>query len=294
MSNRESFLKYLKFEKRCSKNTVVAYEKDLDQFEEFVFSTVGDFDVKTVDTKLIRSWVVYQMSQGLTAKTVTRKVTSLKAFYKYLLRQEIIPASPVDGVITPRVPKKLPIFVDENSLHHLLDDGYFSKDFEGVRDKLILSLFYGAGIRLSELVNLTRGQIFLSEYLIKVLGKNNKERIVPYPRSLNTLIEEYLVLRELEFGEGMSYLFATKKGKKVYEKLVYRVVKKYLTLVTTLEKKSPHVLRHSFATHLLNRGADLNAVKELLGHSNLAATQVYTHTTTDKLQSIYKQAHPRA
>ncbi|WP_159523123.1 tyrosine-type recombinase/integrase [Sunxiuqinia indica] len=294
MSNRESFLKYLKFEKRCSKNTVVAYEKDLDQFEEFVFSTVGDFDVKTVDTKLIRSWVVYQMSQGLTAKTVTRKVTSLKAFYKYLLRQEIIPVSPVDGVITPRIPKKLPIFVDENSLHHLLDDGYFSKDFEGVRDKLILSLFYGTGIRLSELVNLTRGQIFLSEYLIKVLGKNNKERIVPYPRSLNTLIEEYLVLRELEFGEGMPYFFATKKGKKVYEKLVYRVVKKYLTLVTTLEKKSPHVLRHSFATHLLNRGADLNAVKELLGHSNLAATQVYTHTTTDKLQSIYKQAHPRA
>ncbi len=294
MSNRESFLKYLKFEKRCSKNTVVAYEKDLDQFEEFVFSTVGDFDVKTVDTRLIRSWVVYQMSQGLTAKTVTRKVTSLKAFYKYLLRQEIIPVSPVDGVITPRVPKKLPIFVDENSLHHLLDDGYFSRDFEGVRDKLILSLFYGTGIRLSELVNLTRGQIFLSEYLIKVLGKNNKERIVPYPRSLNTLIEEYLVLRELEFGGEMSYFFATKKGKKVYEKLVYRVVKKYLTLVTTLEKKSPHVLRHSFATHLLNRGADLNAVKELLGHSNLAATQVYTHTTTDKLQSIYKQAHPRA
>ncbi|WP_321287400.1 tyrosine-type recombinase/integrase [uncultured Sunxiuqinia sp.] len=294
MSNRESFLKYLKFEKRCSKNTVVAYEKDLDQFEEFVFSTVGDFDVKTVDTRLIRSWVVYQMSQGLTAKTVTRKVTSLKAFYKYLLRQEIIPVSPVDGVITPRVPKKLPIFVDENSLHHLLDDGYFSRDFEGVRDKLILSLFYGTGIRLSELVSLTRGQIFLSEYLIKVLGKNNKERIVPYPRSLNTLIEEYLVLRELEFGGEMSYFFATKKGKKVYEKLVYRVVKKYLTLVTTLEKKSPHVLRHSFATHLLNRGADLNAVKELLGHSNLAATQVYTHTTTDKLQSIYKQAHPRA
>lgn len=294
MSYRESFLKYLKFEKRCSKNTVVAYEKDLDQFEEFVFSTVGDFDVKTVDTKLIRSWVVYQMSQGLTAKTVTRKVTSLKAFYKYLLRQEIIPVSPVDGVITPRIPKKLPIFVDENSLHHLLDDGYFSRDFEGVRDKLILSLFYGTGIRLSELVNLTRAQIHLEEHLIKVLGKNNKERIVPYPRSLNALFEEYLILRGTEFGGEMPNFFVTVKGKKVYEKLVYRVVKKYLTLVTTLEKKSPHVLRHSFATHLLNHGADLNAVKELLGHSNLAATQVYTHTTTDKLQSIYKQAHPRA
>ena len=294
MSHRESFLKYLKFEKRCSKNTVVAYSKDLDQFEEFVFKTIGDFDVMTVDAKLIRTWVVELMTHGISAKTVTRKITSLKSFFKYLLRQEIISSSPVDGVITPRIPKKLPVFVDENSLHHLLDDGYFQSDFEGVRDKLILSLFYGTGIRLSELINLTQGQIFLHEYLIKVLGKNNKERIVPYPRSLNPLIEEYLSIRNSEFGMEPNYVFLTSKGERVYEKLVYRVVKKYLALVTTLEKKSPHVLRHSFATHLLNRGADLNAVKELLGHSNLAATQIYTHTTTDKLQSIYKQAHPRA
>jgi len=294
MAYRESFLKYLKFEKRCSENTIVAYRKDLDQFEEFVFKTVGDFNVLAVDTKLIRTWVVYLMGQGVAAKSVTRKITALKSFFKFLLRQELIEVSPAEGVITPKVPKKLPIFVDENSLHHLLDDGYFQSDFEGVRDKLILSLFYGTGIRLSELINLQQKQFFKHEHLIKVLGKNNKERIVPYPRSLNTLIEEYALLRQATFGGDVPHFFLTSKGKKVYEKLVYRVVKKYLALVTTLEKKSPHVLRHSFATHLLNHGADLNAVKELLGHSNLAATQIYTHTTTDKLQSIYKQAHPRA
>lgn len=294
MSYRESFLKYLKFEKRCSNHTVVAYGKDLDQFEEFVFKTVGDFDVLQVDTKMIRSWVVELMDSGNTSKTVNRKITSLKSFYKYLLRQELIEVSPVDTVITPRIPKKLPVFVDENSLHHLLDDGYFQHDFEGVRDKLILSFFYGTGIRLSELIHLKDQEVFQKEYLIRVLGKNNKERIVPYPRSLNTLIEEYILIRNAEFGADCQSFFLTAKGKQVYEKLVYRVVKKYLALVTTLEKKSPHVLRHSFATHLLNHGADLNAVKELLGHSNLAATQVYTHTTTEKLQSIYKQAHPRA
>ena len=294
MPYRESFLKYLKFERRCSRHTVVAYKKDLDQFEEFVFKTVGDFDVLKVDTKLIRNWVVEMMDHGIAAKTVNRKITSLKSFYKYLLRQELIAVSPVTTVITPKVPKRLPLFVDENSLHHLLDDGYFQNDFEGVRDKLILSLFYGAGIRLSELMNLSSGQIFISESLIKVLGKNNKERIVPYPRSMNTIIEEYILIRNATFGDECRYFFLTAKGKQVYEKLIYRVVIKYLSLVTTLEKKSPHVLRHSFATHLLNHGADLNAVKELLGHSNLAATQIYTHTTTDKLQSIYKQAHPRA
>ena len=294
MPYRESFLKYLKFERRCSKHTVVAYRKDLDQFEEFVFKTVGDFDVLKVDTKLIRNWVVELMSHGITPKTVNRKVTALKSFYRYLLLQELLEVNPATSVITPKLPKRLPEFVDENSLDHLLDDGYFQNDYEGVRDKLIVSLFYGAGIRLSELVNLTDRQIFIKEYLIKVLGKNNKERIVPYPRSINPLIEEYLLIRRATFGEGHQSFFLTAKGEPIYDKLAYRVVKKYLAMVTTLEKKSPHVLRHSFATHLLNRGADLNAVKELLGHSNLAATQVYTHTTTSKLQSIYKQAHPRA
>ncbi|RKD87944.1 tyrosine-type recombinase/integrase [Mangrovibacterium diazotrophicum] len=294
MSYQESFLKYLRFEKRCSDHTVVAYKKDLDQFEEFLFKTVGDFNVLKVDSKMVRSWVVSLMDGGMAAKTVNRKITSLKSFYKFLLRQELIEVTPMDSVISPKVPKKLPYFVDEGSLHRLLDNGYFRNDFEGVRDKLILSLFYGTGMRLSELVNLKDSDIRQSETLLRVLGKNNKERIVPYPRSLNNLIGEYLNMRETEFGNNSPQFFVTSKGKPVYHKLIYRVVYNHLALVTPLEKKSPHILRHSYATHLLNRGADLNAVKELLGHSNLAATQVYTHTSTEKLQSIYKQAHPRA
>jgi integrase/recombinase XerC len=294
MSCQESFLKYLRFEKRCSNHTVVAYKKDLDQFGEYIFKTVGDFNVLTVDSKLVRSWVVELMQEGMTPKTVNRKITSLKSFYKYLLRQELIEVNPMVAVIAPKIPKKLPVFVDEESLHRLLDNGYFRNDFEGVRDKLIVSLFYGTGIRLSELVSLKDSDIFQDETLIRVLGKNNKERIVPYPKSLNNLIGEYLTMRKAEFGDQAPCLFVTAKGKPAYHKLVYRVVNNHLALVTPLEKKSPHILRHSYATHLLNRGADLNAVKELLGHSNLAATQVYTHTSTEKLQSIYKQAHPRA
>ncbi len=294
MSYQESFLKYLRFEKRCSDHTIVAYKKDLDQFEEFLFKTVGDFNVLEVDGKMIRGWVVQLMQEGMTPKTVNRKITSLKSFYKHLLRQELIQNSPMTAVISPKIPKKLPSFVDEESLHRLLDNGYFGKDFEGVRDKLIVSLFYGTGIRLSEMVALKDLSVLQNETLIRVLGKNNKERIVPYPRSLNSLISEYLDMRKSEFGDSTPCLLLTSKGKPVYHKLVYRIVKNHLSMVTTLEKKSPHILRHSYATHLLNRGADLNAVKELLGHSNLAATQVYTHTSTEKLQSIYKQAHPRA
>ncbi|WP_245915718.1 tyrosine-type recombinase/integrase [Mangrovibacterium marinum] len=206
----------------------------------------------------------------------------------------MIEQTPMVSVVAPKIPKKLPVFVDEEALHRLLDNGYFRDDFEGVRDKLIVSLFYGTGIRLSELVGLKDSDIFQHETLIRVLGKNKKERIVPYPKSLNNLIGDYLSMRKAEFGDQAACLFVTAKGKPVYHKLVYRVVNNHLALVTPLEKKSPHTLRHSYATHLLNRGADLNAVKELLGHSNLAATQVYTHTSTDKLQSIYKQAHPRA
>ncbi len=294
MPYQKSFLKYLKFEKRCSEHTVVAYKKDLDQFEEFVFKKVEDFDVLNVDPKMIRSWIVEMMGKGVAAKTVNRKITALKSFYKYLMRQELIENSPVANIITPKVPKKLPEFVGENNLHQLLDNGYFSDDYEGTRDMLVVSLFYGTGIRLSELINLKDHDFQKNEYLIKVLGKNKKERIVPYPRSMRQLIEEYTQRRDEELEQRDAFFFLTAKGKKAYEKLIYRIVHKSLSLVTTLEKKSPHILRHSYATHLLNRGADLNAVKELLGHSNLAATQVYTHISMAKLQKVYKQAHPRA
>lgn len=294
MTYQESFLNYLRFEKRCSNHTIVAYKKDLDQFEEFLFKAIGDFNILTVTSKTVRLWIVDLMEQKMNPKTVNRKITSLKSFYKFMMREELLETTPMEAVVLPRVPKKLPQFVAEESLHRLLDNGYFGRDFEGLRDKLIVSLFYDTGIRLSELVNLRDSDIRQGETLIRVLGKNSKERIVPYPKSLNNLIGEYQTMRNSSFEGPFVRLLITDRGKPVYHKLVYRVVHKSLALVTTLEKKSPHVLRHTYATHLLNRGADLNAVKELLGHANLAATQVYTHTSTEKLQSIYKQAHPRA
>jgi integrase/recombinase XerC len=294
MSHQEAFINYLKFEKRYSNLTAIAYKKDLDQFEEFFVKTVGDFNVDQINDKTVRRWIVYLMEQGLTARTVNKKVSALKSFNKYLMRYEIVKENNLVNVIVPKVRKKLPQFVEEKNLDHLLDDGFFGTDFESLRDKLIVSLLYGSGIRLSELMHLKDSDIYLNEYLIKVLGKRNKERIIPYPRSLNGLIEQYKTERTRLFGTPSPFLLLTAKGEPAYEKLIYRAVSKYLSLVTTIDQKSPHVLRHTFATHLLNRGADLNAVKEMLGHANLSATQVYTHTSLDKIQRVYRQAHPRS
>jgi integrase/recombinase XerC len=293
MSYQESFLKYLKYEKRYSGLTLIAYKKDLDQFEEFFFKAVGDFDVLRIDDKVVRAWIVEMMEEGLTPRTVAKKVAALKSFYKYLLREEIIAESKLNNVILPKIRKKLPFFVEEKNMHHLLDDVEFGRDFEGVRDKLIISMFYGTGVRLSELLKLKDTDIDRIECLVKVLGKRNKERIIPYPKSVNPLIGQYLELRKKTVEKKDDYFFLTAKGKRVYEKLFYRVVNKNLSKVTTVDKRSPHVLRHTFATHLLNNGADLNAVKELLGHANLSATQIYTHTSLDKIKKVYKQAHPR-
>jgi integrase/recombinase XerC len=294
MSHQEAFINYLKFEKRYSNLTAIAYKKDLDQFEEFFVKTVGDFNVDQINDKTVRRWIVYLMEQGLTARTVNKKVSALKSFNKYLMRYEIVKENNLVNVIVPKVRKKLPQFVEEKNLDHLLDDGFFGTDFESLRDKLIVSLLYGSGIRLSELMHLKDSDIYLNEYLIKVLGKRNKERIIPYPRSLNSLIEQYKTERTRLFGTPVPFLLLTIKGEPAYEKLIYRAVSKYLSLVTTIDQKSPHVLRHTFATHLLNRGADLNAVKEMLGHANLSATQVYTHTSLDKIKRVYRQAHPRS
>jgi len=294
MSHQESFINYLKFEKRYSHLTAVAYKKDLDQFEEFFIKTVGDFNVEGINDKIARQWVIELMDTGLSARTVNKKISALKSFYKYLLRLEFVSENKLVNITVPKIRKKLPQFVEEKNLDHLLDDGFFTNDFEGLRDKLIISLFYGTGIRLAELMHLKDSDISQAEFLIKVLGKRNKERIVPYPRSLNVLIDQYKSERTKLFGTPVSQLFLTASGEGVYEKLIYRIVNKYLTFVTTISKRSPHVLRHTFATHLLNRGADLNAVKEMLGHSNLSATQIYTHTSMDKIQKVYRQAHPRS
>jgi integrase/recombinase XerC len=254
---------------------------------------IGEFDVKTVDSKFVRSWIVTLMEKQLSPRSVNRKVSTVKAFYRYLMKENIVDTNPAVNLPLPKIRKKLPNFVEENNLHHLLDDGFFNSDFRGTRDKLIIALLYATGIRLSELLHLKETDFDTNNYLIKVLGKRQKERIIPYPREVNNLLFQYLDIRNSEIGHFSNVLLVTEKGKPVYEKLIYRVVKRNLENVTSLEQKSPHVLRHSYATHLLNKGADLNAVKELLGHANLAATEVYTHTTFEKLHDIYKQAHPR-
>ncbi len=293
MDYQESFLNYIKYEKRFSTHTWVAYKNDLGQFVRYCSEMTGDFDVKKVHSKLVRDWVVALMETGLTPRTVNRKISTLNSFFTHLMRENVLDKNPVMFIPLPKIREKLPFFVEEKNLAHLLDDGFFEKDFSGNRDKLIVALLYGTGIRLAELLDLQISNINREECLIKVRGKRNRERFIPYPRPLNTIIEDYLRIREEIFAGSSGYLVLTDKGEKAYPKLVYRVVKRNLDKVTTLEKKSPHVLRHTYATHLLNRGADLNAVKELLGHANLAATQIYTHTTFEKLQKVYKQTHPR-
>jgi len=294
MQHISSFLKYLEFERRNSQHTITSYQCDLKQFCEFL-SGEGIRSWNNVTSKIIRAWMVKMLNHGISARSVNRKIATLKTFYKFLMREGILDDNPTEKVITPKVPKKLPVFIKEGDMDLLLDEVSFGEGYEACRDKLIIDVFYFTGMRLSELTNLKISQVDMSGGIIKVLGKRNKERIVPITRELKLSIERYLEVRKEAFPTASGdVLFLTEKGLPAYTKLVYRVVNKYLKLVSTVRKKSPHVLRHTFATALLNRGADLNAIKEILGHSNLAATEVYTHNTFEKLNTIYKQAHPRA
>lgn len=262
MDYRESFIDYLKYEKRCSSHTVIAYKNDLDQFVQFCTKMVGEFNVKTADSKLIRSWIVEMMENELSARSVTRKITSVKSFFKFLLKEQVVAGNPANYLALPKIRKKLPNFVEEPKLQHLLDDGYFSNDFVGIRDKLIITLLYGTGIRLAELLLLKDSDFETKTSLIKVLGKRKKERIIPYPVSLNQLLNQYVSVRNATIDLKTEKLFVTESGKPVYEKLIYRVVNSNLAKVTLLEKKSPNVLQHPYATHLLNNGVVLNAEKE--------------------------------
>jgi len=289
-----SFYRYLEYEKRYSKHTLVTYEVDLRQFSEFL-ENENISRWQDVTSKVIRRWMVSLLNDGITPVTIHRKISALKSFFRYLMREQILESNPVNGVIIPKKPKRLPVFVKENEMDILLDTVPFSNDFEGIRDKFIITLLYGTGMRLSEMVNLKLSDIDLGQKVIKVLGKRNKERIIPVFKELEKEITKYLSARNQTFPDaGTNILILTSKGKPAYPKLIYRVVNKYLALVSTINKKSPHVIRHSFATALLNHGADLNAIKELLGHANLSATEIYTHNSFEKLNNIYKQAHPRA
>jgi integrase/recombinase XerC len=290
----ERFIRYLQFEKRFSPNTVIAYKKDLYQFSEFINSI--EPDLLSISHQQVRTWIVSLMDNGIEPKSINRKISSLRSFYKFLQREGLINSSPMLHVKAPKIPKRLPVVITEQKMDSLLDaDNVFSDDFEGYRNRLILELLYGTGMRLSELVSLSNEDVNIYENQIKVLGKRNKERIIPISKVLASLIADYQVLKNNQgFSNKSSSLIVTNDGKAVYSKFIYRVVHSILSFISTQDKKSPHILRHSFATTLLNRGADLNAIKELLGHSSLAATQVYTHNSVEKLKSIYKQAHPKA
>jgi len=287
------FSEYLKVEKRYSGNTLIAYEIDLHQFSVFMSESYDIKSMAEVRPAFVRSWLVKLMEEGLSARSVNRKITALKSFYKFAIRKGILSQNPMLKVSSPKTSKRLPEYVEADKLDLLLDHIEFPDSFEGRRDHLILELFYGTGIRLSELMGLAYGDIQLSKHQIKVTGKRNKQRIIPLFAELESKIENYLEELEL-LGIGGNFLFVFDNGKPLYTMYIYRLVNRYLSLVSTRKKKSPHVLRHSFATEMLNKGADLNAIKELLGHANLSATQVYTHNSIEKLKKAYSLAHPRA
>jgi integrase/recombinase XerC len=290
-----AFTGYLQFQKRYSRHTILAYENDLNQYADFLTTNYADTNITAVTAFMVRSWLASLKEQSIASRTINRKISALKSFYKYLLKQGEIKSHPMTQVISPKTPKRLPQYVEEQDLETLLRHVEYDEGFEGLTQQLILQLLYFTGMRRSELIGLKNSNVDVSNRTIRVLGKGNKERIIPVGENLLERIKEY---REAKANLGVEadqeVLLITAKGKKLHDKYVYLIVKKYLALVTTLEKKSPHILRHSFATHLSANGADINAIKELLGHSSLAATQVYTHNNIQKLKDIHEKAHPRA
>jgi len=291
----DSIIKYLQFEKRSSANTVLAYRTDLLQFQDFLKQIFHETKIQSADYGMIRSWIVSLVESGIDAPSVNRKIACLRTFFKYLMRQEIIIKDPMMKIRVLKTKKKLPAFVKEGDMVNLLDNNkVFEDSFSGSRDQLILELFYGTGIRLSELINLRESNVDFRNQTIKVLGKRNKERVIPFANPLVLIIKRYVEMKRKSVESKTDLLFVTDNGNPCYPMMINRIVKSYLSAFTSADKKSPHVLRHTYATHLLNKGAEINAVKDLLGHSSLAATQVYTHNSMEKLKKAFDQAHPKA
>jgi integrase/recombinase XerC len=293
MVYKEEFISYLRFERRYSPNTIQSYSNDLVQFH--IFCTEAGVEGIEFEPRTIRLWVVSLLEKKVSPRSVHRKLSALRSFSKFLIREGLLSQNPVDRVLKPKLRKRNPQFVDEKSLNTFLDHYEFGDDYIGFRNRMIIEILYQTGMRRNELLMLETMSYDPIKNQIKVLGKRNKERIIPVGQELIDQLEEYKKVLDESFpGHDGTELFLTPKGKRIYPKLVYNLINNLLSQVTSLEKKSPHVLRHSFATHLLNRGADLNAIKELLGHANLAATQVYTHNSFEKLKEVYTKAHPRA
>lgn len=289
----KEFLEYLRFEKRYSEHTLTAYSGDLEHMMQYFNSVYGLSDLSEAAPAHIRSWMVATMDEGTGARSIQRKISSLRSYYRYLMRRNMLSVNPLDKITLPKVRKKLPVFVDEKKMELLLDKVDFGDDFTGIRNRTIIELFYASGMRLSELMNLDINGVDFYNNQIKVLGKRNKERIIPVTREMAETLKNYIRIRNEITGES-GRLFTRPDGLPMYPKLIYTIVHSYLNLISTQSRKSPHVLRHTFATHMLDKGADIQAIRELLGHSSLAATQVYTHNTLDKLKKTYRQSHPRA
>jgi len=291
----QPFIDYLKFEKRYSEHTIRSYHDDLVQFFQFMDDQFGSLSLPEISSSFIRSWLASLKEDKLVSKSINRKISSLKSFFKYQLRTGVIEQTPLSNIISPKAGKRLPVYVEQKDIHTLFAHVEFPADWRGKTDRLLLTIFYNTGMRLSELVNIKENQVDLSNRSVKVLGKGNKERVIPISHEMAGQLDDYYKQKRIQLAQfDPVYLLVNEKGKKLYTKYVYLAVKKYLGAITTIDKKSPHVLRHTFATHLTNSGANLNSVKELLGHSSLAATQIYTHNTIEKLKDIYKKAHPKA
>ncbi len=291
----EKFIEYLKIEKNYSVNTLSAYKKDLIEFQVFINENFDKCVIENVDYKIIRSWIVLLVNKNLSNRSINRKVSSLKSFYKFLVKTETINSSPLIAHSPLKQSKKIQVPFSKDEIGTLLDSDFFKSDYKGVLQKTIISFFYFTGVRRIELINLKTSDINMNSYTIRIMGKRNKERIIPMLPKLKESISEYLKIKSQEFNNVISdYLFISKSGIQLSEKYVYRTVNEYFKLVSPKVKKAPHVLRHSFATHLINEGADINSVKELLGHSSLSATQVYSHTSMERIKEVFKNSHPRA
>lgn len=290
----DSFLNYLRFEKGYSEKTIVNYGIDLKQFEEFFKSIEEEICFQTVDVDLIRHWILFLMEQGYASVSVNRKLSSLRSFYRFLLKRNFIAIDPIRKVIGPKNKKALPSFLKEFEMDKLLDETDFGEGFKGCRDKTIIELFYVTGIRLSELIGLDDADIDISAMQIKVTGKRNKQRIIPFGEEMKETLAYYINVRDATVSGKSEAFFVKEDGERLRSALVCKIVKRNLSKVVSLKKKSPHVLRHTFATIMLNHEANLEVVKELLGHKSIATTEIYTHTTFEELKKVYKQAHPRA